>query len=291
MHFKPKIAHEGPKQFLESISMRTDYDYGLVHLYKKDPEYRKFLNDKVKEGREVILDNSLFELGKAFKGEEYDEEIRALNPTYYVVPDVFNKYKANLNSAKEFLGLHKGFKSEPIIAIHGETFDELLSAYKEVTSILESQYPKGKVAIPFGSKAFEQYWSVAYTHLGLWEHRLYMNEVLYRKSRNRYYFLEMLASVGYINRNIKHHLLGNYSPIELSYYKESIEDFSFIDSVDTSHPVALGLECNSYAKVGLYYKPVTSIDPCFYNEFNSSEQTFIFNNIFKFREICMGDYE
>jgi len=61
-----KIAHESPKACFDTVQSMTDYDYALVHLFEEDPEYLELFLDAKAEGREIILDNSIFEL------EEYD---------------------------------------------------------------------------------------------------------------------------------------------------------------------------------------------------------------------------
>ena len=72
-----KISHEAPLSIFEEITELTDYQYCLVHLMDESPEYRdKFIN-LCKEKHEVILDNSIFELGTAFKGGDYLKWVKA----------------------------------------------------------------------------------------------------------------------------------------------------------------------------------------------------------------------
>lgn len=288
MNFNPKISHEFPEQFLNAGGKVTDYDYALVHLYKNNTVYRMFFDEQRKAGREIILDNSLFELGEAYDGDLYFEEIRRLSPTYYVLPDVFNNFEKNIESIKDFLKSYPDLVSKPIAVIHGETFWELLKSYLEITNLLQ-KFPGSKIAIPFGSRAFEIADEMVFKSLKSYEKGKYQDEILYRKSQNRFYFLEMLSRAKCIKREFKHHLLGNYMPIEYSYYRNSLEDFSFIDSIDTSHPIALGIEEITYDKVGLYYKSPIKINDIYDKEFNSSTESIIFNNINEFRKICRGE--
>ena len=55
-----KIAHESPKSIFNLVQKYTDYDYALVHLFEEDKEYLQYFKDAVAKGREVILDNSIF---------------------------------------------------------------------------------------------------------------------------------------------------------------------------------------------------------------------------------------
>jgi len=57
------ISHEVPKCLFQNSLEFNDYDYALVHLFDKDPKYLKFYKDCVAQGRHVLLDNSIFELG------------------------------------------------------------------------------------------------------------------------------------------------------------------------------------------------------------------------------------
>ena len=64
-----KIAHESPKSIFKEVQKYTDYDYALVHLFEEDPEYLQQFRDAKEAGREIILDNSIFELEEAFDAE------------------------------------------------------------------------------------------------------------------------------------------------------------------------------------------------------------------------------
>jgi len=66
-----KIAHESPKSIFEDVQRVTDYDYALVHLFEEDEEYLNQFKEAIKKGREVILDNSIFELEEAFDADRF----------------------------------------------------------------------------------------------------------------------------------------------------------------------------------------------------------------------------
>ena len=66
-----KIAHESPKSIFEDVQKQTDYDYALVHLFEEDEEYLKQFKKAIAKGREVILDNSIFELEEAFDADRF----------------------------------------------------------------------------------------------------------------------------------------------------------------------------------------------------------------------------
>ncbi len=65
-----KIAHESPVELFYYIQSKTDYDYCLVHLLEENETYKELFVQACKE-REVILDNSIFELGEAFDMKKF----------------------------------------------------------------------------------------------------------------------------------------------------------------------------------------------------------------------------
>ena len=71
MENKIRIAHEAPMSIFDKVQQLTDYDYCLVHLMDELPEYKELFFKAKEQGREIILDNSIFELGKSFNNKKY----------------------------------------------------------------------------------------------------------------------------------------------------------------------------------------------------------------------------
>ena len=82
------VSHETPISLLDESREYNDFDYALVHLFETHPEYYSFFKQSLLQGREVLLDNSIFELGYAFDSEKFAHYVNELKPTYYIVPDV-----------------------------------------------------------------------------------------------------------------------------------------------------------------------------------------------------------
>jgi len=82
------VSHESPISMLDESRSYNDYDYALVHLFEEEPEYYNFFKVSKTLGREVLLDNSIFELGHSFDPKKFAKYVEELEPTYYVVPDV-----------------------------------------------------------------------------------------------------------------------------------------------------------------------------------------------------------
>src|SRR5579872_6310234 len=121
----------------------SDYTYLLVHLFDEYPEYYDYAVEVLKEGREVILDNSIFELGSAFDVEKYVEWIQKLvkdtgdakiNLTV-VIPDTFDDSSATIQQTYDFL--NKQAPKIPYVVKYmavaqGPTLEELSWCYTKL---------------------------------------------------------------------------------------------------------------------------------------------------------------
>lgn len=285
-----KISHEFPLDFyLKGIAENnTDYDYCLVHRYLDTPEYKEYMLNARKEGREIILDNSLYELGKAFDHEKYIEVVKELQPTYCILPDVFNKYEENLKSQMDFFFKYKDVFEEyninPMVIPHGVVIQDIVESIKYFK---ENTPSNTKIAIPFGSEAFNNSSSV--------EGFLSEDDIVYaplRQATNRRIFLEKYREL-LCDRKI--HLLGCKSLYEFTTW---MEDAFFIDSIDTSLPVAMTLEGYKFGSGEIInagncrvivdsYKPTFLIDKNFTNKtiFDTVDLDKLLYNIKYFKEI------
>ena len=95
-----KRFHEAPMSIFTEVQAVTDGDYCLVHLLPKNRLYRCKFKEAIERGREVILDNSVFELGTHFDMGEFAYWVNEMKPTYYILPDVLNDGKATIQRAK-----------------------------------------------------------------------------------------------------------------------------------------------------------------------------------------------
>ena len=102
-----KIAHESPKSIFKEVQKYTDYDYALVHLFEEDPEYLKQFQDAKEAGREIILDNSIFELEEAFDAEKFAGWVLELKPDWYIVPDALEDAKKTVQQMTEWNNKYK----------------------------------------------------------------------------------------------------------------------------------------------------------------------------------------
>lgn len=292
-----KISHEFPnKYYLNGFAKEhTDYDYILVHRYLDDEKYRDYAKDSVKENRTVYLDNSLIELmlSQNFTGEDYVNAIKELQPTYYVLPDVFNKYYENMDSQIEFYNKYGKdlLPSKPMIPCHGTTPSEIINSFKTMMY----EFPEDVLfALPYASAAWanagRDRWffteeNVSYTHL---------RQALNRKKFIRLYNKELSQR--------KWHLLGCKSVAEFDDWGDNFNK-DFIVSIDTSLPVALTFEDKSFTDNKLnridtdlicldthFYKPDYKIDSHF-NEENFEYEDQLENNINYFQDKVRNWFE
>ena len=110
-----KIAHEAPLDIFEEVQRFTDYDYALVHLLEENPRYRDAFERAIKKkGREVILDNSIFELEEAFEADKFAYWVDRIRPEWYIVPDALENSLLTMSQMEMVIG-RLGIGSKMII--------------------------------------------------------------------------------------------------------------------------------------------------------------------------------
>lgn len=237
MYTKIKISHESPLQLMPKSRGYNDYDYALVHLFETHPTYYEFFKESLRLGREVLLDNSIFELGTAFDSTKFYNYIVDLQPSYYVVPDVLEDTKGTIDSFKKWLTEHNldPIKHIPKIGVvQGKTFSELVECYKFMSE--HADY----IAISFDYSYYQ------ISALGITK--------LERMRNGRIKLIEDFVKEGIWNYDKPHHLLGCSLPNEFNHYTKNYNHFN-IRSIDTSNPVVAGLHNIRYVDgIGLVDK-------------------------------------
>lgn len=261
-----KTFHEAPLSIFKEVQAATDGDYALVNLFDTCPEYYAQMCKAVKNGREVILDNGVFELGKAFQSDVFAKWIEELQPTYYIVPDVLENGPATVDRFMEFIDLYKGLPGKIIGVAQGATPKEFVKCYQRIEPYCD------KVGISFDCSWYEKY-SNKPTR---WE----------KLMEGRYSILMFMADMGYINTKKPHHLLGVALPQDMIQYR----DIPWIDSVDTSNPVVHGLKGIKYMPddKGLATKETQKLYTLIESEVDYIQHDLIMHNILEFRRYCNG---
>lgn len=264
-----KISHESPLALLDRSRSYNDYDYALVHLFDTEPTYLEFFKKSLKQGRHVLLDNSIFELGEAYDAKKFLAWIQHLQPTEYIIPDVLEDSVGTMDNAKEWKEkylLYVG-KSKSIGVVQGKTYHQIVQCYKYLDNLINVD----KLAFSFD---YSLYLELA-PHPNKW--------MSYALGRIR--LLNMLQDEGLINQNKPHHLLGCALPIEFLFYRTG---FKWLDTLDTSNPVVHGLMGIEYEPAGLIDKQSIKLVDLLYRNLGNDDVVRILYNVEKFRTYVKG---
>lgn len=239
-----KISHEVPMQLLTASRWFNDYDYALVHLFDKYPNYYQFYKDSVDMGRTVYLDNSLYELGESFSASEFLKWINKLRPTHYIIPDTFWDTKKTMDKAMDWMlnyepAVHEGIKR--IGVCQGSCYEDMVRCYRFMASISDVVAFTFKFPMDFvtKSKDFREY--VTYIRKNL---DLSFDDILNRHNEDaimqayiRFALLSKLEYDRVIDKTKQHHLLGLQNTFMLSFINTR---FPWLTSIDTSNPIISG---------------------------------------------------
>lgn len=106
----------------------------LAHLCDNEV-YANFYREQVKQGKFVILDNSVIELKKAVSPDELLEAAGKIGAHEIIVPDAFNDASATVNLARSYIPKVKG-KGYRIMAVaHGTSVPEWLWCAQQLISL------------------------------------------------------------------------------------------------------------------------------------------------------------
>ena len=249
-----KTYHEAPKSIFKEVQQVTDGDYALVHLLEEDPEYLALFKQAKAAGREIILDNSIFELEEAFDAEKFAQWVLELKPDWYIVPDALEDAKKTVQQMTEWNYKYKNLPGKKIGVVQGKTYEQIKLCYEYMDKIANVDM----IAISFDYS----YYTESFPH----------PNKLVSWCFGRAKLLGDLLRDGVINTNKKMHLLGCSLPQEFSLYSQ----YDWIYSLDTSNPVVHGIKGIEYREDGLWSKEsqklfelinhqVEDINPILYN--------------------------
>lgn len=256
-----KIAHESPKSIFPEVQAITDYDYALVHLFEEDPEYLRLFEQARDNGREIILDNSIFELEEAFDAAKFAEWIEKLRPTWYIVPDALEDGLKTCAQMAKWLSNYPEVPGKKIGVVQGKTYEEIRDCYKCMDQVANVDM----IAISFDYS----YYTETVPHPNK-----YVSWML-----GRVKLLGDLLRDGIINVNKPHHLLGCGLPQEFAFYSQ----YDWIYSLDTSNPVVHAIKGIKYEEDGLWNKESQKLVELINEPFENIDLDIIKHNVDKFR--------
>lgn len=223
-----KRYHEAPLSIFKDVQKVTDGDYALVHLFRDNPDYLEVFRKAVAEGRDVILDNSLFELREPFDPDLFMFWIKNLKPTWYIVPDCWKNGKKTSEMFHQFMDRYYDLPGKAIGVAQGNDTAEVAECYKSI----EPRCDMVAFSLDFASYSGLPAWGVPYP---------------IRMSIGRTRIVKELYEQGIINTNKPHHLLGCGVPQEVMWYPIEWKN-SWLRSIDTCNPVIHGMQ-------GVRYNP------------------------------------
>ena len=256
-----KVSHEVPRCLLTASPEFNDYDYCLPHLLDIDEEYKQYFYNAKKEGRYIIMDNSLHELGEAYNFDRLKFWVNELEPDEFIVPDVWMKCAETAAQAKYWLQFKYPKKTKLTAVIQGENKNQ---AYLCANLLANLGYKK--LCVSYGATWYNDFFPHTNADMG--------------KALGRVRFVQGLLNLKEL-KDIKFHLLGCSIPQEFGWY----DDNSRIESIDTSNPVMAALDGIRYSSNGLNYKPKANMNDYFGIDFKDVDYSNIVHNTTVFREI------
>jgi len=236
-----KISHEVPLCLLEDSLSFNDYDYALVHLLDKDEDYANFFLQAKQQGRYIILDNSLHELGTAYHDSGLIHWVEKLLPNEFIVPDVWQDTTQSIVNARKWAQIELPKEVTKVAVVQAESLTGAMLCYQTYKDLGYK-----KIAFSYGADYYL-------------EHSSHPNKNI-AKSLGRIQVISKMYEVGAILKKDRVHLLGCQVPQEFSWYK----DMPFIETIDTSNPVMATLDGIKYGENGLTEKPKANMNDHFY---------------------------
>lgn len=136
-----KINHEVPTKYLGADLWFNDYEYALAHnFYNSD--YTEYFKSTIKQGKEVYLDNSAFELGESVSADILQNCVDALEGKAYVfLPDAVGDAARTLSLSRDFASQLRGVNTWGVI--QGKDDAEVDALLREMALITKN------IALPY----------------------------------------------------------------------------------------------------------------------------------------------
>lgn len=253
-----KIYHEAPLQLFDRMQAFTHGDYALVHLLEKSGDYRNVFTAAKLAGREIILDNSAYELGESFDVGQFANWVDSLIPDIHVVPDVIGNWKDTVDAFSDWQAEYKALPGKRMGVLQGTSFSEAVQCFNHLASL-----GADIIGIPFliGKRFTDTPPSAA----ELTQRRQYLVDLIHMKCH--------AAPI---------HLLGVALPQEGVHYKLRAP---WIVSVDTSNPVVHGMKEIEYGQEGLNAKEPGLLADMIDEVVNPVQEKMVFHNVVMFSEM------
>jgi hypothetical protein len=261
-----KIFHEAPLGLFDKVQGVTDGDYALVHLLEGDLHYAAKFQQIAKEGdRDVILDNSAYELGAAFNAHIFANWVSNLEPDTYVVPDIIGNATHTLDAFSDWVRKYD-LPGKKMGVLQGKSMHEATNCFKALKAL-----GADIIGIPFliGRSWFKDVEAESPTPMDLLRRRV-----------------ELVHQIWDYCDRCPIHLLGVALPQEGLFYRE----VNWIESVDTSNPVVHGMFGIPYTPAGLNEKRSELLADLIHTVVPPEQEAMIFGNIQGFKNLWRRAY-
>lgn len=251
-----KISHETPLCLLEDSKNFNNYDYCLPHLLDEEPEYLEYFLKSKAEGRYIIMDNSLHELGEAYNTERLLHWINELRPNEFIVPDVWEDMEGSCKNATEWAMQILPEEVEKVAVVQAKTLHEAFECTK-----IYKELGYEKIAYSYGASYYNDICTHPNKDLG--------------KALGRVFVISTLYNQSVLTPSDRVHLLGCSVPQEFGWYK----GIDCIESIDTSNPVMAALEDTYYTSGGLNTKPKANMNDFFHTPKDQINHDILIHNV------------
>jgi hypothetical protein len=231
-------------------------------LLDQEQGYQDYFLTSVAQGRYIIMDNSLHELGVAYDEDRLLHWISVLRPNEFIVPDVWEDRTKSVVNARKWAQIKLPKGVEKVAVVQATTIHEAATCYQTYKDLGYK-----KIAFSYGASYYNDVVPHANKNLG--------------KALGRLSVISALYKTGVIEDNDRVHLLGCQVPQEFGWYR----GFQFIESIDTSNPIMAALEGMRYSNAGLIEKPKANMNDYFFMLSDQVDYELLSYNILKFREI------
>ncbi len=231
-------------------------------MLDQEQGYQDYFLTSVAQGRYIIMDNSLHELGHAYDEDRLLHWISVLRPNEFIVPDVWQDRTQSVVNARKWAQIKLPLGVEKVAVVQATTLHEAATCYQTYKDLGYK-----KIAFSYGASYYNDVVPHANKNLG--------------KALGRMSVISALYHTGVIEDNDRVHLLGCQVPQEFGWYR----GFQFIESIDTSNPVMAALEGVRYTNSGLIEKPKANMNDYFFMLSDQVDYELLSHNILKFREI------
>jgi len=234
---KFKVSHEVPLCLLEQNKKWSDYDYILPHLLDKFPIYESYMRNAKLEGRYLIMDNSLHELGEPYSEDRLLHWVNELKPNEFIVPDLWENPIGTMQLAESWTKKDIPKETTKVAVVQSKSFEMARDVYIRFKTLGYK-----KIAFSYGASYYNKVSKHSNPYLG--------------KALGRIQVISNLYNEGIISPTDRIHLLGCSVPQEFGWYN----GMEFIETIDTSNPIMSGYDEILYDGYGLDTKPKTKID-------------------------------